>query len=376
MKKITLLLSVLAFLLALLTTAFSQENRASSITDNFALEVMSAKGRPLAYQRIGGWTWYDGFLRAPGFAPPAGVRPVEAVKIYTREESGTVKIKVTVLRGANLEFEDFVSEYSVGTDKITIGELAKFGVVPFEVGLVRSPVTAAYMPKINNNTKSLVVSVEPIASNLPSYKIRVLNSSPKPVAGFSYNTFLEGRRRYTGMPQQFDGTPVINPGSSYEKIFPYALKATTQSTGEVPQPIEGLQLNVLAVIFADGTYEGDPIDAARFRGYKIGEKVQLTRILDALRSKSASSWETLAPKVDEISYRISTSDIEPLLKEFPGLPDGETENLRSAAEVSASRIQKDFVGTFGSGKKIDPAVFSAAINAAIAKCQKWLDSLP
>jgi len=65
-----------------------------------------------------------------------------------------------------------------------------------------------------------------------------------------------------------------------------------------------------------------------------------------------------------------------LLKDFPGLPEAEAENLRSAAEVSASRIQKDFVGTFGTGKKIAPAVFSTAVNAAIAKCQNWLDGLP
>jgi hypothetical protein len=178
------------------------------------------------------------------------------------------------------------------------------------------------------------------------------------------------------MPQQFDGKPLINPGSFYEKDFPYALKSITQTTGEMPQPIEGLQLNVVAVIFMDGTYEGDRVDAARFRAYKLGEKIQLTRILELLRSRSAASWETLAPKVDELSYKIMSTDISPLLTEFQGLSAGETENLRSAAEVSANRIEKDFVGTFGTGKTIDPAVFSTAVNGAIAKCQKWLDSLP
>lgn len=330
----------------------------------------------MTYQRIGGWTWYAGFQLVPGFKLPAGVLPVEAVKFYTREDNGAVKLKVTILRGKNIEFEDYVAEYTVGLDKIAIRELANFGVVPFEVSLVRSPSTAAYLPKINNSTKSLIVSVEPVVSNMPAYKIRVLNSSAKPVAGFSYNTWLEGSRRYTGMPQQFDGTPLITPGSSYEKVFPYALKTTTQSTGEVPQPIEGLQLNVVAVIFVDGTYEGDRIEAARFRGYKIGEKIQLSRILEVLHSKSAASWETLAPKVDQLTYRISAADVGPLLTEFQGLPDAEVENLRSAAEVSANRIEKDFAVTFGTGKQIDPSVFPAAVAAAAAKCQKWFDSLP
>ena len=345
MKQFEPLLSISIFLFASALTMFSQENKASLLADNVALEVMSAKGNPLVYQRIGGWTWYDGFRRLPGSGQQSGTRSVGAVKIYTREESGTIKVKVTLLRGANFEFEHYLSEFSVGTDKVTINELAKVGVEPFEVGLVRAPVTTAYIPKVNNGTKSLVVSVEPVVSTLPSYKIRVLNSSSKPVAGFSYNTFLEGRRRYTGMPQQFDGTPLISPGDSYEKVFPYALRTTTQSTGEVPQPIEGLQLNVLAVIFADGTYEGDRIDAARFRGYKIGEKIQLTRVLGLLHSKAAASWDTLAPMADALTYRVTVSDIDPLLKDFPGLPEAEVENIRS-------------------------------VNGAIGKCQKWVDSLP
>ena len=376
MKGYRLFLPVLLFVFGIVPNYFGQDDARTPVSQSYVLEVTYIKGRPMTYQRIGGWTWYAGFQLVPGFKLPAGVLPVEAVKFYTREDNGAVKLKVTILRGKNIEFEDYVAEYTVGLDKIAIRELANFGVVPFEVSLVRSPSTAAYLPKTNNSTKSLIVSVEPVVSNMPAYKIRVLNSSAKPVAGFSYNTWLEGSRRYTGMPQQFDGTPLITPGSSYEKVFPYALKTTTQSTGEVPQPIEGLQLNVVAVIFVDGTYEGDRIEAARFRGYKIGEKIQLSRILEVLHSKSAASWETLAPKVDQLTYRISAADVGPLLTEFQGLPDAEVENLRSAAEVSANRIEKDFAATFGTGKQIDPSVFPAAVAAAAAKCQKWFDSLP
>jgi hypothetical protein len=376
MNKNKLLLPFLLFTFGVVLTTSGQDVKQTSASQNYALEVSYIKGRPFVYQRIGGWTWYDGFQIVQGFQPEAGVLPVGAVKLYTREEAGSVKVKVTILRGRNIEFEYNVAEYTVGEEKVALRDLARFGVIPFEVSLVRAPSTAAYMPKVNNSTRSLVVSVEPVVSNLPTYKIRVLNNSAKAVAGFSYNTWLEGRRRFTGMPQQFDGTPLITVGNSYEKEFPYALKTTTESTGEVPQPIEGLELNILAVIFADGTFEGDRVEAARFRGYKLGEKIQLTRILELLRSKSAVSRELLGPKVDELNYKITLADVTPLLTEFQALPDAEAENMRSAAEASASRIQKDLAGTFGSGKAINSAVFAAAVNAAIAKCQKWLDSLP
>jgi hypothetical protein len=377
MKQIRLLLLVFAFLLASLSTVLSQENRSpTNISTSYVLEVMYIKGRPLAYQRIGGWTWYEGLQPVAGFKPPTGARPVEAVKLYTREEAGAVKVRVTVLRGANLEFEDEVGQYTVGIERVTLHGLTNFGITPFDIVLVRAPSTIPYLPAINNGTKSLAVSVEPIVAIPPSFKARFVNNSAKAVGGFAYHTWLDGRRRFIGMPQQFDGTPLIAPGGSYEKVFPYALQPKTESDGEMPQPLQGLQLNVTAVMFMDGTWEGDRLDAAHFKGYKQGEKVQLSRILGLLHSKSAANWDTLAPKVDELSYRITVSDIDPLLKEFPGLPDSEVENLRSAAEVSASRIQKDFVGTFGTGKTIDSGVFNAAVNGAIAKCEKWLDSLP
>ena len=367
---------VLVYLVFGVSIAFGQAKLASPITGNYVLEVTYIKGRQLAYQRIGGWTWYEGLGRINGYKAAADARPVEAVKLYTREEDGTVRVRVTVLRGANLEFEDNVAEYSVGTEKVIVRELASFGITPFEIMLVRTPSTSAPMPTIENATKSLVVSVEPVTADLPSFKTRVLNNSSKAVAGFAYHTSLDGRVRFTGMPQQLDGSALMTPASSYEKVLPFALEQKTVSDGEIAKPLPGLKLHITAVIFMDGTFEGDRVDAARFRGYKFGEKIQLARILQLLKSRSAESWETLAPKIDELTYRVSADDIGPLLAEFPDLPAGEVENLRSAAEVSANRIQKDLVKTFGTANRIDAAVFQQAVAAAAAKCQKWLDSLP
>jgi hypothetical protein len=178
------------------------------------------------------------------------------------------------------------------------------------------------------------------------------------------------------MPQDRAGGVLIAPGDDYERTIRYPMKLITESTGEVPEALPGLQLNVLAVMFADGSYEGDAVQAARFRGYKLGEKIQLSRLLELLHSKSAASSETFTAKVHALAYTISTADVAPLAAEFPGLPEGETENMRSAAEVSASDIQKAFRSTFGNGASIDQKVFADAVKGAIVRCEKWLNSLP
>lgn len=348
-----------------------------SLTETHALEVNYAEGSPLAFQRIGGWTWYAGIRRVDGYKVSAGGRSVNAVKIYTREEAGVTKAKLTVLSGPNLEFEENVAEYTVGPQPVVTSELSSFGVVPFKLTLVRASATVASLPTINNQTKSLIPRVEPIAAQvLPGYKLVITNNSPKAVAGFAYNTWWDGRPRFTGMPQQHDGSSLIEPGASWERAFPFALRSVTQSTGEVPPPTDGLQLNISAVIFTDGTYEGDRMEAARFLGYKQGEKVQLRRILTLLKSDAASSATSLGPQIDKLTYHVTTSDIRPLLTAFPRLTDAEIEHVRSAAEVSAHDIQKDLVGNFGSSKVIDPAVFKDAVKAAILKCDEWLAALP
>lgn len=369
--------NLLFFLLFFVSSPFSfgQAPQTSPSRDQ-VLEVTYYKGRPFAYQRVGEWTWYELFPRASDWKPRAGELPVAAVKLYVRDEAGTVHVKVTVLRGRNHEIEDFVADYSVGTAKIAVKELSGFGVVPFEISLVRAPATVASLPEITNLTKSLQVSVEPSVSSIPTFKARFVNTSAKPVTGFAYRTSLSGQTKISAMPQGRAGGVLIAPGDDYERTIRYPMKLITESTGEVPEALPGLQLNVLAVMFADGSYEGDAVQAVRFRGYKLGEKIQLSRLLELLHSKSAASSETFAAKVDELPYTISTADVAPLLAEFPGLPEGETENMRSAAEVSASDIEKAFRSTFGNGASIDQKVFADAVKGAIVRCEKWLNSLP
>ena len=92
--------NLLFFLLFFVSSPFSfgQAPQTSPSRDQ-VLEVTYYKGRPFAYQRVGEWTWYELFPRASDWKPRAGELPVAAVKLYVRDEAGTVHVKVTVLRG-------------------------------------------------------------------------------------------------------------------------------------------------------------------------------------------------------------------------------------------------------------------------------------
>ncbi len=329
-----------------------------------ALEVTFFKGKILAYQQLGNWTWYEWFQRPADWQPRPGEVPVAAVKISTRVDDGLIKARVTVLRGRNHETEDFVVEYTLVAEKKTIiRELSDLGVEPFELQLVRAPATVPDPPAVVNKTKSLQVSVEPAQSTIPSFTVRVQNNSPKPVVCFTYNTSIDGVRKVTGAPRNEGGVIVIKPGDTYQRPLRYPMKVSPISTGEVPPPLSNLLLSVTSVIFADGTYEGDAHAAATYLAGNMGEKAQLRSFLDLVRSKEFTNSPA------EVEAAISSVSVDTVLAEagqkFPSLTPEQKAQLRDAVDFGKS-VGVKFFRSAGA----EPAASLAD------RLQKRIDALP
>ena len=195
MKKRLLIVAVSLFI-------FGSPVIAEAQTPGYALEVTFFKGRPFVYQKLNQWSWYALFQRIPGWRGPAGEAPVETVKIVPRTEAGgSVKIRVSVLKGKLLETEQPVGDYTVTENvKLTIVDLTKFGVIPFDVSLVRAPATVASLPAVINKTRSLQVSVAPDSGSLPTFQLKLINDSAKAVRAFTYETTADGRPRFGDAP--------------------------------------------------------------------------------------------------------------------------------------------------------------------------------
>jgi len=286
------------------------------------------------------------------------------VKISTRLEADVVKARVTVRRGINAEAEDFVAEYTVALEGVTIiRELSDFGVEPFELQLVRAPAAVADPPSVMNRTKSLQVSVEPRQSTIPMFMARVLNNSAKPVASFSFYTSVDGARKLIGAPRNEAGGALIKAGDTFERTFRYPMKMTVASTGEVPPAVPNLVFNVTSVVFMDGTYEGDSFSAANYLAGNAGEKAMLRRFLEMVRSKEFTN------SPDEVDVAIRSVSVESVAAEFvqkfPPMTAGEKSQLVELVDFGKSHAVKLFRGTNG------------ASNSVLAELiQKRIDSLP
>ena len=332
---------IAALLIAIVAITTQAQNNVAPPPRGVALEVMYAKGAILAYQRIGEWTWYEGFRRLSDWKPRQGEVPVAAVRIATRLDGDIIKARVTVLRGKNHETEDFVAEYIVSSEKpIVIRELSDLGVEPFEMLLVRAPATIADPPAVTNRTKSLQVSLEPSQSTIPAFTARILNNSQKPVAAFSYYTFADGRRRGIGQPRKKEGGALIKPGESYELKLRQAMKVSAISTGEVPPVAPSQIFEVTSVVFTDGTYEGDAYGAANYLAGNAGEKAMLQRFLDLIRSKEFTRTE------DQVRAAIAAVSVDSITAEmvqrFPTLANNEKGSLRDAVDFGKSQGLKLF----------------------------------
>ena len=371
---------LLVLLGVLIPSAVSQTPKNdSSPPAPYVLEIMYFKGRPLAYQRIESWAWYSLFERIPDWKPTAETPLARAVKFYSSLGDGAVKVRVTVLEGKQLENEYPVAEYTVPENtRIVVKELTKFGILPFELAVVRAPSTVSELPRVVNRTKSIEVSVEPKDSNLPAFKTVLFNRSSKAVSYLYLETTINGERHLSMWPHNSEGVVLIEPGEEFEQTVRYPLKNITSSTGETPEARSNLVLTVMSVVFADGTYEGDPFSAAQFRGSQLGEKIALSRILNVLRAKYDST-DDLAETISNLNISLDDAVFGKLLTEFQGLSDKEKAGVRIWGEGATRRTQKTFASEFTTQRQlsgISPVSLQTWAKSQIKRYQTWLDALP
>ena len=343
-SKLPQLFSIAFAFLVLSSIAFGQLSTNSPPTPLTpkapVVEVMYYRGRPLSYQAVDSWTWYGAFQRSPGWKASGNELPIQAVKITLRREDGVVKARVSLLRGRDMDKEEFLTDTAVlPGQKTFVRELLNFGIEPFELQIVRAPATVAEPPTVVNRTTSLKVSVEPNQSTIPSFVARFLNDSPKAVASFSYFTSVEGRRGMSGAPRsRTTALALIQPGETYQQTFRFSTKPTTVSNGEMPQVMANLVLEINSVVFTDGTYEGDAYPAASFLAGKLGEKAQLQSFLDRLRTNGSIASES------DVEAAIAAVNLDSLaaeiIKKFPDLSAQEKLQVREIVGFGQSMAVK------------------------------------
>jgi hypothetical protein len=261
---------------------------------------------------------------------------------------------VSTLSGSKaLENEQPVGTYLIReTEKISIEDLKRFGIEPFQIKLVRvNPSVPPVPPVILKGVESIVViSSMAKETTLPSYRIILRSQSNKNIVGLGVDVVAGGRVQITAKPRGIDGQPLIPAGKEYWLTVLAPNRAEPTPGGYAPTLPSDQQIQIKAAVFDDGTYEGDAETAAAVRGYRAGEKMVLPRLIplleDALNSSNANLVEALKNLESQVSSVGSDADpqiIQTLSAEFPQQSQVRSREIKSTMEVSATTIKSNLL---------------------------------
>jgi hypothetical protein len=411
MLKLSLKALLLISLLSLPDAVFPQN---SAPPTKLALEITYYAGRKPAYQSVPGpdskpsGGWFGMFGRTPSSPAAASNTYVRAVGILSRVEGDGVRVYVSTLSGEKaLEIEHEVGKYLLREgEKITVDELKQHGVEPFAIKLIRVMPTIAPVPPVflKGVESLLVVSTEANESTLPSYKITVMNQSIKNILAVRVDIVTGEKIQITGRPQGLEGEPLIASGKTHQLTVRGPSRAESTVGGFVPTSPTNQEIQIKAVVFDDGTYEGDALTAAAVRGYRAGEKMVLPRLitslekaLEALNGPGSSTGVTnqrnqtetalnvvdalrdLESQVTQISSDADPSIVERLTADFSQF-DQPLRAIKQSFEFSATTIKTNLLKEIRKlqsqdSSSLDATSYRAWLSQTKDRYAKWLARL-
>lgn len=305
-SKVKTLVLIAVAVCCLASAAAAQERPNEQPAANLLLQVVRFEGERPQFDQVPCRFWTPIFRRVAASRATKDALPIRAVQIVARPENERVRVNVSLLTGARFhEHEEAVASYLVGVDEqVLVRELAEFGVEPYRVGVVKRDAPAAAPPAVVNQTQSVEVSgVEFDFTKAKAIKYTLRDLSDKEVLAVSLYATREGRRWMTGLRFDREGRALIKPGGVYADSMPVGSSAAPGADGYVPLTPDTFV--VAAVVFADGSYEGDAGAAVAVRSIRAGDKIQLTRIVALLREALAAPDSNTTEAVARLRERVA-----------------------------------------------------------------------
>jgi len=236
-------------------------------------------------------SWTPLFPRIPSWTPPPGTLPINAVRVVHVLTTDRVRVDVSVLRGSPHQKEDAVETLYVTRDEPVRSErLRAFGVEPVTFSLVPVKPTVLIPPQVVNKTAGLdVAHIEPVMSARPGYRVSIRNLTTKPAVMFFLKAYMDSRFAWSKRQDQQDGSAVIEPGDTLVFAAPGSSGSTASDAGWAPSSIDTIELT--AVLWDDGTFEGDSQEVESALLSYIGRRVQLDRVVGIMRRVASEALQ-------------------------------------------------------------------------------------
>ena len=245
-----------------------------------------------------------------------------ALELSYRFASGSVRVHASVHFAANPGSSRATTTVPVGesvvarNQPVAISRLSQFGLKSVELRLVSARPPDPTLLPVSNKTSSLIV--QNVDEDRNYYNLTVRNVSGVAVEGVIAS--VVGASGAVDMHRQFPMSGVfLVPGGVREV-----------SISKEDNPSDSQQLLIEAVLFADGTYEGDEKGAAILEATYVGRQRQEQRIADSIEKELRNAETEDEAKIMMMSSRVSSlpegaelSLVGTVLARIPNLTDDE-----------------------------------------------------
>ncbi|HZI86351.1 MAG TPA: hypothetical protein VFD48_05930 [Pyrinomonadaceae bacterium] len=311
MRLLTRLSSTTLTILLLAAHVTSQQPRLRPPSSDFNIEIINLEGPFVA--PVPGAGGRSGLVARHGLRrisawKPSGEVPVEpsALRVSFWLEENAVRVEVTAyfgpiesgsLRTAEWEASKTakVALRLVREDEtVTISEIERFGIEPFMIRVLRAAPWNGTAETVN---KTQALTVTSVAEERPDITVAVRNVSQKHIDCISWYSMENGRRS----GGSGSAARLIPAGGVFEIRQRFDLSKTASSRVVV----------IAAIVFEDGSFEGEPDDAAQMAADLTGLRTQISKTIQIFKNFSTSSPHDSRTVFSRLKREIGALEEEP-----------------------------------------------------------------
>ncbi len=244
----------------------------------------------------------------------------------------------------------------VATVKVAPGKpavvdaLRGFGVEPITLSIGTIAASMPYAPAVSSPSSVLEAHAEPVAANVPSYRIVLTNRSPTPLMSLRFEGYRGDKIAISGIKRDERNFPFVEAGR--ERTWVLDVPARRNPEGDGSASWEGLDRVVITYVkWADGLIEGRAPAGDPDRAFCTSRERYISRLLDMLRGTPLRSADELVSMLNSLQ----TSDAP----------------ARQVEEMLVRDLE-----IFHKGERaIRPDAFAAWMGNAIRELEQWRDRL-
>lgn len=309
--------------------------------------AIGARGAPSFYplsdeEGKGGGATYG--IRQLSSARLVSGPPVDTVTVKFLREGNGARVNVYAHRGSGENRESIkVAECVLGEWQSCVAtQLAAYGVEPFYVSVVRRVEVELVPPQVENRTHAVEVGEVKIHPEVPSFELVLRNASDKDLRAVEIEEYRGMEPKGPPPLYNWKGTPPVKPGKTFSVTLEFGWNSKATQEGHTVEPAD--RVRIKSVLFADGTYEGSSLFAARAEAYREGRRIQLGRVIEMLRALEAApvdypTLQGLAQRVELLETAADWTAVNTFAERYSVRDGDELERLKGQIQ-SGMQLQR------------------------------------